>query len=101
MSKKVIHKEIEATVCDYCNLEVDTEGDEYCYANVRAMGLEARKPSRTIDIKHFVFKWLRKPSDAEIWANPKARPQWIRYDFHAECLDAAIKQIIADKVTVS
>jgi hypothetical protein len=98
VSRKTITKEVKATVCDFCDLEVDVKAEDYCYAHINSGDLDPRDPERTSVISHFIFSWLKIPTDAEKWVKPNAKNEWVRYDFHAACFDKAMRKLIAERV---
>lgn len=88
MSKRSITKEVEAVICDFCDKEVDTKSDDYCYHHLRSYNGEVMN-SHEHRVKRILFSWYRPK---------KVTPnEYIQYDFHASCFDDLMTKFLEEK----
>ncbi len=90
MSKQKITKLVDATTCDFCNEEIDTQSGDYCYHRL------PQDDDHIIDthkakVTAFRFGW-RRPAP-----NPANFDSYVRYDFHAACFDNLMQKFLEKK----
>lgn len=85
MSKQTIGKEVEATICEFCDKEIDTKSGDYCYHHlVRFKDSDIFRAS-SYKVTHYLFFWRRNPIE------------YIQYDFHAACFDELMRKFLLEK----
>lgn len=87
MSKQTIVKRIEATICDFCDKEIDTKGGDYCYHHLRSSGKVLN--SKEYNVLHYLFSWTRPKKDGAT--------EYVQYDFHAGCFDTIMQKFLKVK----
>jgi len=89
MSKREISKLVQATICEFCDTEIDTKVDGYCYHYMKSSDGTTINHHK-YNVIHIVFSWL-KPKEN------KVRGDWILYDFHASCFDKLMIKFLEEK----
>lgn len=84
MTKKTITKEVEAVICDFCNEEIDTKSDDYCYSHISASPTNVYVRQK-YNVKHILFSSYRKQTE------------YVQYDFHASCFDKLMVKFLAER----
>lgn len=96
MSDRLINKVIKATICDFCDEEIDKTVDGYCYTDIKKSDVHAAEAPGYIRSKynpvHYVFSWMRR---GKKFTAPDA---WVRYDFHADCFDKLMTKFLEEKL---
>jgi hypothetical protein len=85
MSQSTVKKEVDITICDFCDEEVDRR-KEYCRYEMPSSGWIIEPRTAFDRITHFVFMWTK----------PKVQ-KFVRYDFHASCFDQLMRKFLAEK----
>jgi hypothetical protein len=86
MSKQQVTKQVQATICDFCTNEVDTKGDDYCYAYLPQRSSNIHNPHR-VGVKHFQFIWNKRSTVYD----------YVQYDFHARCFNDLMEKFLAER----
>ena len=104
MSKGSVVKEVQATICDFCDEEIDTKADGYCYSHIKSLDGSVREPTdrKKYNVSHYYFSFLRTIKGSGWYKGKKEDDtKWIQYDFHDKCFDNLMIKFIEEKKSES